>query len=57
MEWFTHILNFIFKPILGSVKELNETIKSTKKNLHFYARQISNPGIMNLAEIEKADIM
>lgn len=55
MDWFTHFLNFILKPIIGSVKELKETIKSTKKNLHFYARQISAPGAMILSEIERAE--
>lgn len=55
-KFFIELFWFVFKPIIGSVKELKETIKSTKKNLHFYARQISNPGIMHLAEIEKAEM-
>lgn len=54
-KFFIDLLLFVLKPIIGSVKELRETIKSTKKNLHFYARQISNPGIMHLAEIDKAE--
>jgi len=55
-KFFIDLLLFVLKPIIGSVKELRETIKSTKKNLHLYARQISNPGIMHLAEIDKAEV-
>lgn len=54
MEWAVDVFLLIFKPIIGSAKELKSEIRSVQKNLHLYARQISNPGVMANSEIEQS---
>ena len=53
-EWVIDIFLLILKLIFGSVKELKNELRNVQKNLHSYARQISNPGIMSHADIEQA---
>lgn len=54
IKWAVDIFLLILKPIIGSAKELKNEIRSVRKNLHLYARQISNPGMMENSEIEQA---
>jgi hypothetical protein len=54
-KFLTDLFWFIFKPFVGSVKEIKQEIRDTKKNLLFHARQISNPGMMAVNVVEEAE--
>jgi hypothetical protein len=54
MDWILDIVLLILKPIFGLTKELLQELRLVKKDLNFLARQISNPGKMQQAEIEQA---